>query len=218
MSGVFLFGQYLLISRIYNGNNDIYYTLDVKQNRRVVVKISDVKSGNAEIDKLKFIHENLPNNVHFVQLLDSGYMFRSAGKSFVCLVRNTNSYFFHCIFFQIFPYLRCVDLFRRTQEHNSDNAECNYGIESIRLASFQLFSALADLHSIGIVHGDVKPANMRFDGKTLVLIDFERALFIEKVFQETLCSTFRNYRKKLNVTSGQIHIPHQNFIWTDGTV
>lgn len=43
----------------------------------------------------------------------------------------------------------------------------------------QLLTTLSTLHDKGIVHGDIKPENLMYDGKKLVVIDFGLSCFIE---------------------------------------
>ena len=43
----------------------------------------------------------------------------------------------------------------------------------------QLLTTLSTLHAQGILHGDIKPENLMYDGKKLVVIDFGFSCFIE---------------------------------------
>jgi len=51
----------------------------------------------------------------------------------------------------------------------------------IRACMAQLLSILAFVHSKGIVHGDVKPDNVLFDGSKVILIDFSHSMFVEDI-------------------------------------
>jgi len=51
----------------------------------------------------------------------------------------------------------------------------------IRACIAQLLKILAFVHSRGVVHADVKPDNILFDGTNLILIDFSHAMLIEDI-------------------------------------
>jgi serine/threonine protein kinase len=58
------------------------------------------------------------------------------------------------------------------------------GFSDYEIIVTQLINALMDCHRHSVVHGDIKPNNLVFDGETLQLIDFGHAGLIGELLQE----------------------------------
>ncbi len=72
----------------------------------------------------------------------------------------------------------------------------------------ELIAAILEQKTIGVFHGDLKDKNILYDGKRLVLIDYDQALFDEEIIDMPI-NVFAEYmdekiREKLQVSAWEL--------------
>lgn len=161
------------IKRIGSGTfGAVFEVEDSKGNLFAIKKVEqDPQYKNRELDILRNI--NHPNCLRLI-------------KFYITHEGNPAQEYLHIVSDR-FP----IDLSRYVNTPNSEITE-----DLVRIFAFQIFSALAYLHSIGVCHRDMKPSNVLIDPETgrLQICDFGSAKPIRSNDKSVFYIATRSYR------------------------
>lgn len=148
-------GRYHVIKIIGKGSfGSVIEASDSHTSSKVAIKIIKLRTGisihsNNEVINLKKIRQTDPENSHFVSILDH---FEEQG--YLCIV---------------------LELLHKTLYQFLSEVKCTMNLQETSVYAHQLFKSLQLLHSMNIIHCDLKPENIMFRAgtqKVLKLVDF----------------------------------------------